>query len=67
VPNIHPHRLRHHFALTYLRNGGNVLVLQKCLGHATVATTSRYVAFVTDDLAREHERCSPVTSPLSRR
>ena len=67
VPNIHPHRLRHHFALAYLRNGGNVLALRRCLGHATVAMTSRYVACVTDDLAREHEFFSPVASLLSKR
>lgn len=60
VPAAHPHRLRHTFALAYLRNGGNALALQRLLGHSTLAMTNQYVAMVTDDLQRDHERCSPV-------
>ncbi|MDP9365888.1 MAG: tyrosine-type recombinase/integrase [Chloroflexota bacterium] len=64
VPNVHPHRLRHTSAVNFVRAGGNVLVLQRILGHSTLAMTNRYVALVTDDLQREHERCSPVASLL---
>ena len=62
VPDVHPHRLRHTFAITFLRNGGNVLVLQRILGHTTLAMTNRYVALVTDDLQREHERVAPLAA-----
>jgi site-specific recombinase XerD len=60
VSNVHPHRFRHTFALTFLRSGGNVLVLQRILGHTTLAMTQRYVAMVSDDLQREHVAHSPV-------
>lgn len=64
VQDVHPHRLRHTFALTYLRNGGNALALQRLLGHSTLAMTNQYVAMVTDDLQRDHDRCSPVAGLL---
>lgn len=64
VGNCHPHRFRHTFALSFLRNGGNVLALQRMLGHTTLLMTQRYVALVSDDLQREHVRFSPVTAFL---
>lgn len=36
VDDVHPHRFRHTFAITFLRNGGNVLEFQAMLGHASV-------------------------------
>lgn len=60
VGDCHPHRFRHTFALTFLRSGGNVLALQRILGHTTLAMTQRYVAMVSDDLQREHVQHSPV-------
>ena len=66
VVGAHPHKLRHTFAITFLRNGGNVLVLQRILGHTTLAMTQRYVALVDDDLRAEHEAHSPVDSLLAR-
>lgn len=66
VDNVHPHRLRHTFAISFLRNGGNALALQRFLGHSTLVMTNRYVALVTDDLQREHERCSPLAALAAR-
>lgn len=65
VSNVHPHRFRHTFALTFLRSGGNVLVLQRLLGHTTIAMTQRYVALVGDDLIAEHKDHSPLTKLLA--
>ena len=41
---VHPHGLRHSFAVDMLREGVNVGVISGALGHANVATTSRYLA-----------------------
>ena len=40
---ISPHSLRHTFALACLRHGKNILAVSKLLGHASIATTHRYV------------------------
>jgi len=56
----HPHALRHSFATLYLRNGGDVESLRRCLGHRTHAMTARYVALQTADLVEAHAAVSPV-------
>jgi site-specific recombinase XerD len=40
---ISPHAARHTYALRALRSGANVVAVQKLLGHASIATTQRYV------------------------
>jgi len=52
------HATRSTFATGYLRHGGNALMLQRVLGHSTLAMTSRYVALQTADLSGAHERLS---------
>jgi integrase/recombinase XerD len=56
-----PHTLRHTFAVSYLRAGGNLFYLSKILGHASVTTTQKYLQSVgVDDLQAVHDRFSPL-------
>ena len=56
------HRFRHTFAVEYIRSGGNVLYLQKALGHSTLQMTRRYTELNDEDLKQMHKK----TSILSR-
>ncbi|MBB1485903.1 phage integrase [Oceanospirillum sediminis] len=42
------HVLRHTFASHFMMNGGNILVLQRVLGHADIKMTMRYAHFSPD-------------------
>ncbi|WP_421180052.1 phage integrase [Aeromonas enteropelogenes] len=44
------HALRHTFATHFIANGGNILVLQRILGHATIQQTMTYTHFAPDFL-----------------
>jgi len=54
------HRLRHTFAVSWIRNQGGVLQLQRILGHSKLDMTMKYVNFCTEDLAISHAKASPV-------
>ena len=41
--DVTPHVLRHSFATRFLRKGGDLATLRDVLGHANLATTSRYL------------------------
>ena len=44
------HVLRHTFASHFMMNGGNILVLQRSLGHASLTMTMRYAHLAPDHL-----------------
>jgi integrase len=50
------HLLRHTFASHFMMAGGNILTLQKLLGHADLKTTMRYAHLAPDAVAAEVAR-----------
>jgi site-specific recombinase XerD len=58
---LSPHRLRHSFAISFLRNGANPFELQIALGHTTLEMTRKYTqALGFDDVFKRHMLASPV-------
>jgi site-specific recombinase XerD len=55
-----PHALRRTFAVSLLRNGGNVFALQAMLGHTDLQMTRRYVAIADADIEAQHRQFSPM-------
>ena len=60
VPRMHPHLLRHTFAVNYLMNGGDVFTLQQILGHTTLEMVRRYVNIASAHVMIQHKQFSPV-------
>jgi site-specific recombinase XerD len=52
---IHPHLLRHSFAVNLRRKGGDIMLLKEALGHSSVITTQIYSGF-TDSEYKERMR-----------
>ncbi len=63
---VTPYDVRHSFAISYLRNGGNVFALQRTLGHADLSMTKRYLALTGEDLRREHAKATPLVNVLGK-
>lgn len=57
------HALRHTFASHFMQKGGNILTLQKILGHSSLAMTMRYAHLAPEHLA-EAVRLNPLAGHL---
>jgi integrase/recombinase XerD len=53
---VSPHKLRHSFAVNWLRNGGDLAQLKAMLGHTYLNTTGEYLKIVPVDVAKELEK-----------
>lgn len=54
-----PHNFRRYFAISFLRNGGDVFSLQKILGHTSLEMTRRYAELAQTDIIDKHRQFSP--------
>lgn len=63
------HMFRHTFARNWIRSGGDSLILQKMLGHASLTMTEKYVRLFRDDLGsavEAHAAIKRVKSTIER-
>jgi site-specific recombinase XerD len=60
--HLHPHLARHSGATQFARSGGSLAVLQRALGHSTLAVTERYVHMGDEDVLREYVKHSPAAN-----
>ncbi len=57
---VTPHKLRHSFATHMLQNGGNVVAIQKLLGHTSLNTTQIYTHYSVDELKDMYAHTHPM-------
>lgn len=60
IERLCPHRFRHTFGVNYLKSGGDVLTLQRILGHSTLHMVNHYMHLASSDVVERHRACSPV-------
>jgi site-specific recombinase XerD len=60
--NVHAHVFRHSYGTQAIANGGDLSWLKETMGHASYATTLKYVHQQPQDLMRKHAKFSPVNS-----
>lgn len=59
--HVHPHAFRHKFAVSYIRNGGDIYRLSRILGHTSISTTQIYLRSMgVEQIAEGHSQLSPL-------
>jgi site-specific recombinase XerD len=56
---LYPHKLRHSYAVEFIRNGGNAFVLQMSLGHTSPYVTQWYTRLAEADVEQAMRTYSP--------
>jgi len=59
--SMHPHQLRHTFAINLLQNGCDIVTIQKLLGHTDIQTTMVYLRVTNDYLKNEYKKYTNMT------
>ena len=59
--HVNLHLLRHSFGTIWIRNGGSVEMLRRCMGHANIQTTLQYLHNDTADMEAAHSQFSPLS------
>lgn len=54
--DVHPHTIRHSFAVHCLKQGINLRSLQKILGHSNLNTTQIYLDVIGEDVANDFNK-----------
>lgn len=58
---VNPHAFRHCFAVSYVRNGGDIYRLSRILGHTSISTTQVYLRSMgLEHLQEGHAKYSPL-------
>lgn len=60
-----PHTLRHTFGRQWIMNGGDLVSLQRILGHTNIATTRIYVELSVADIIEQHHKYTPVRAAMA--
>jgi integrase/recombinase XerD len=59
--HVRPHVIRHYFAVSYLRAGGDLYRLSRILGHTSISTTQLYLRSMgIEHLEEGHAKYSPL-------
>ncbi|MDQ3247926.1 MAG: tyrosine-type recombinase/integrase [Chloroflexota bacterium] len=64
VPHVNPHRFRHTFAITSLRNGVPIYLLARMMGHSTIDVLKAYLDIAVDDVREAHRKAGNIDSIL---
>ncbi len=67
IEHCHAHMFRRTFALWSLRNGCDLVTLQRLMGHSDLKVLQRYLAQDSEDLQKAHRAYGPVDGLLSKR
>jgi len=59
---LHPHLARHSGATQFARSGGSLAVLQRALGHSTLAVTERYIHLGDQDIRDAYLKYAPAAN-----
>jgi site-specific recombinase XerD len=53
LKNLHPHKMRHSFAVNLRRKGADTMLLKEALGHSSILTTQIYCGFTDGEFKQK--------------